>query len=693
MVSKPFGDFSLLWLLQSLDGLFDFENCIHAIQITRFVGPGFLPVRQDASLDSFSNLPLFQIPPNPTDVVIAGGEVGMVENFLLERNGGLDAADHELTEGALHTGDGNLAGSTGDDEFGDHRIVIGGHGVAGIDVGIDAHTLAAGSIPKLDGAGAGSEVIVGIFCIDAALDSVATRLGAQNVAGKWFASSDADLLFDQLAAHDLLGDRMLDLDPGVHFHEIEILRLFIDEVFDGASILIVDRLDQSYGSIAHALAEFRSEKWRWAFLDDFLVAALHGAIALAKVDEVAVRIRDDLELDVMRVEHEFFQIAFAISEAGDCLIGCCAEERNKFAFIKARTHATTTATSSGLDHDWKTDALRFFERGLGIDHDFCPGSDGHAIRNRGGAGSGLVSHHRNHGGGWTDKGDAGSLTDFREAGIFRKETIAGMDGIGVSDLGGGDDAIRLEIRFLARARADADRVVGELDMHRIDIGFRVNGNGFDFEFAAGADDAEGDFTPVGNQNAFEHLMDRGWRIVEKGASLDAEEHIAVLNGSGIFGDKSTDGAGFLGLDFIHHLHGLNDAERLAFGNGGADIDEIRRVRCGFAVESADHWRSDFCAFGCGCCCGSRGGVACGGWRCGGGSRSGRQAGEQATKIIKIRAFLELEVEVLLGEIKEGEPVLVHEFDNAADFLEVHGEKRFGVEWASVPSEAFVSGGG
>jgi hypothetical protein len=26
----------------------------------------------------------------------------------------------------------------------------------------------------------------------------------------------------------------------------------------------------------------------------------------------------------------------------------------------------------------------------------------------------------------------------------------------------------------------------------------------------------------------------------------------------------------------------------------------------------------------------------------------------------------------------GEPVLIHEFDDAADFLEFHGERRFGV---------------
>ena len=34
-----------------------------------------------------------------------------------------------------------------------------------------------------------------------------------------FAARHAQLPFDQILAGDLLGDRMLDLQPGVHFHE------------------------------------------------------------------------------------------------------------------------------------------------------------------------------------------------------------------------------------------------------------------------------------------------------------------------------------------------------------------------------------------------------------------------------------------------------------------------------------------
>ena len=106
--------------------------------------------------------------------------------------------------------------------------------------------------------GLGAKLLIRVLGVDAALDGVAARRGFQHVVGERLAGGDADLLLDQLAAHHLLGDRMLDLDPGVHFHEIEILGLFIDEVFDGAGILIVDVADEVDGGLAHAGAQLRA---------------------------------------------------------------------------------------------------------------------------------------------------------------------------------------------------------------------------------------------------------------------------------------------------------------------------------------------------------------------------------------------------------------------------------------------------
>ena len=123
-------------------------------------------------------------------------------------------------------------------------------------MGIDPDAFSTGSIPEIDGAGAWGEIVIRILGIDPALDGVTARLGIEDVLGHWHSGSNADLLFDELTAHDFLRHRMLHLNPGVHFHEVEIRSILIDEIFDGAGILVADRFDQLLGSFPHALAEF-----------------------------------------------------------------------------------------------------------------------------------------------------------------------------------------------------------------------------------------------------------------------------------------------------------------------------------------------------------------------------------------------------------------------------------------------------
>jgi hypothetical protein len=61
-----------------------------------------------------------------------------------------------------------------------------------------------------------------------------------------------------------------------------------------------------------------------------------------------------------------------------------------------------------------------------------------------------------------------------------------------------------------------------------------------------------------------------------------------------------------------------------------------------------------------------------------GRGDGRKAGEKTSEIIKVRAFFQFEVKVLFGEVEVGQPVLIHEFDDSADFLKFHDKQRFGV---------------
>ena len=50
------------------------------------------------------------------------------------------------------------------------------------------------------------------------------KLNVLLVVAEFFAGGDADLFLDDVDAGDFLGDRMLDLDAGVHLDEIEFAR-------------------------------------------------------------------------------------------------------------------------------------------------------------------------------------------------------------------------------------------------------------------------------------------------------------------------------------------------------------------------------------------------------------------------------------------------------------------------------------
>ena len=103
-----------------------------------------------------------------------------------------------------------------------------------------------------------------------------------------------------------------------------------------------------------------------------------------------------------------------------------------------------------------------------------------------------------------DPDDVVALDDLGELGVFAEEAVAGMDRVGMADLGGRDDVGDVEIGFAGRRRADADRLVGEAHVHRLGVGGRMDRDRLDPHFVAGAVDAERDLAAIGDQD----LLDR-----------------------------------------------------------------------------------------------------------------------------------------------------------------------------------------
>src|SRR3546814_18622642 len=74
---------------------------------------------------------------------------------------------------------------------------------------------------------------------------------------------------------------------------------------DRPSAIIADRLRQRDALFAHRLAHRVGDERRRSFLDDLLEAALDAALAFVEVEDIAVLVAEDLNLDVARVEDEF----------------------------------------------------------------------------------------------------------------------------------------------------------------------------------------------------------------------------------------------------------------------------------------------------------------------------------------------------------------------------------------------------
>ena len=95
------------------------------------------------------------------------------------------------------------------------------------------------------------------------------------------------------------GHRMLDLQPRIHLHEVEARRPVGDELHRPRAD-VADGARRRTRGLPHAAAAGGVHAGRGCFLDDFLVPALHRAVALEEVDHVAMRVGEHLDLDVTR---------------------------------------------------------------------------------------------------------------------------------------------------------------------------------------------------------------------------------------------------------------------------------------------------------------------------------------------------------------------------------------------------------
>ena len=177
---------------------------------------------------------------------------------------------------------------------------------------------------------------------------------------------DEDLRADEVDARDAFRDGVLHLDARVHLDEEPVVLIHVVEELDGARVVVADAVGEFHRRVAKFFPHDRIEVHRGCDLDDFLVAALDGAIALVEVDDVAVLVAEDLHLDVFGALDVALQENSRVAERILRFGAGFRKQAGELGGLFHHSHAAPAATEGRLDNKRETDLVRDGQRHVGI---------------------------------------------------------------------------------------------------------------------------------------------------------------------------------------------------------------------------------------------------------------------------------------------------------------------------------------
>ena len=141
---------------------------------------------------------------------------------------------------------------------------------------------------------------------------------------------------------------MFDLHARIHLHEVESAARCIEDELDCTGATIVDLTADPQRGIAHAGADRAVQSGRGAFLDQFLVAPLHRAIALTQVQHRST-VAEYLDLHVPHAFEELLDIEAAVSKRSLSLARRIGEAGRQLLIVAHHAHSAPAAAGSGLE--------------------------------------------------------------------------------------------------------------------------------------------------------------------------------------------------------------------------------------------------------------------------------------------------------------------------------------------------------
>ena len=308
---------------------------------------------------------------------------------------------------------------------------------------------------------------------------------------------------DDVDAGRQLADRVLHLEAGVQLDEVEGA-VGADEELERARAAVADRAAGALGRRLHLLARLGRERGRGRLLDQLLVASLDRALALAEREHAALPVAEHLDLDVARKRDRLLDVEAPVAERSERLGGRGLERALELAGVVDEAHALAAAARGRLEQHGVAELAG---EGHGLRHrgrTFGAGHDGHPRRLQLGLRLHLVAHALHHVGAGPDEDEVVLLARIDEGGVLGQEAVPGMDAVALGRLGRGDDRGDVEVAPRGRRRPDADGTVGQADVQGLLVRGRVDGHGLDAQLVGGADHADRDLAPVGDEDAPEH---------------------------------------------------------------------------------------------------------------------------------------------------------------------------------------------
>lgn len=171
--------------------------------------------------------------------------------------------------------------------------------------------------------------------------------------GECCAGGDLNLGGDNVDACDLLGNGVLDLDTRVDLDEV-VSVLLVNEELCCTGIAVVDRLGQLHGIVQHGISCLDGQVLGRGDLNDLLVSPLDGAVTLVQMNDVAVVVSKQLDLNMLGLVEEALDEDSSVSESRLGLGRGSLKGLLKPLGLPDNTHTTAATTKGSLDDDWES---------------------------------------------------------------------------------------------------------------------------------------------------------------------------------------------------------------------------------------------------------------------------------------------------------------------------------------------------